>query len=103
MTMSEFLVNNFAEVIGLIFIWIMLTKENILEQKDVQKLMQIVYCEIVELLAFNIEKVVSFWPEPSALRILLSAVAYVLRAVLVYFFIRYIWPHERIKKPIFSF
>lgn len=98
MTMSEFLVNNFAEVIGLIFIWIMLTKENILEQKDVQKLMQIVYCEIVELLAFNIEKIVSFWPEPSALRILLSAVAYVLRAVLVYFFIRYIWPHEKNKK-----
>ncbi len=98
MTIGEFLVNNFAEIVGLIFIWIILAKDNVLDQQDVRKLKNIVYCELAELIAFNLEKMLSFWSEPSPLRIILSAIAYVLRALLVYLFIRYIWPHENNKK-----
>ncbi len=98
MTFGEFFANNFAEIIGLIFIWIITVKDNVLEKKDMETLVHIVYCEVAELLAFNLEKIVSTWSQPSPIRIILSAIAYVLRALLVYLFIRYIWPHENSKK-----
>jgi signal transduction histidine kinase/CheY-like chemotaxis protein len=101
MTFEEFLSNNFAEIIGLIFIWIILKKENILEKRDIRTFMNILYCESIELIAFNLEKIVGYWSEPTALRVILSAIAYVLRAVLVYLFIRYVWPHENNKKARF--
>ena len=98
MTLESFLSNNFAEVIGLIFIWIILRKENALDKKDVNKFIAIFYCESMELVVFNLEKVTGFWNEPSILRIILSALGYILRAILVYLFIRYVWPHEKNKK-----
>ena len=98
MTFQEFISNNFAEIIGLIYIWLILTKENFLEKKDVRKFMDIFCCECVELVAFNLEKVTGYWSEPTVSRILLSATGYVLRAVLVYMFIRCIWPHESSRK-----
>lgn len=98
MTVESFLTNNFAEIIGLIFIWIILKKENVLAKEDVSRLMNIFYCECAELIIFNIEKITGFWNEPTALRIILSAAAYVLRAVLVYLFIRFVWPLENNKK-----
>lgn len=94
MTVESFLSNNFAEIIGLIFIWVILNKENVLDKEDVRKFMIIFYCECAELIIFNLEKVTGYWSEPTVFRILLSAAAYVLRAVLVYLFIRFIWPHE---------
>ena len=94
MTVESFLSNNFAEIIGLIFIWVILNKENVLDKEDVRKFMNIFYCECAELIIFNLEKVTGYWSEPTVSRILLSAAAYVLRAVLVYLFIRFIWPHE---------
>lgn len=98
MTFQEFISNNFAEIIGLIYIWLILTKENFLDRKDIRKFMGIFYCECVELVAFNLEKVAGYWSEPTVSRILLSATGYVLRAVLVYLFIRCIWPHEGSRK-----
>ena len=94
MTVELFLSNNFAEIIGLIFIWVILNKENVLDKEDVRKFMNIFYCECAELIIFNLEKVTGYWSEPTVFRILLSAAAYVLRAVLVYLFIRFIWLHE---------
>ena len=94
MTVEGFLSNNFAEIIGLIFIWVILNKENVLDKEDVRKFMNIFYCECAELIIFNLEKVTGYWSEPTVLRILLSAAAYVLRTMLVYLFIRFIWPHE---------
>ena len=94
MTVESFLSNNFAEIIGLIFIWVILNKENVLDKEDVRKFMNIFYCECAELIIFNLEKVTGYWSEPTVFRILLSAAAYVLRAVLVYLFIRFIWLHE---------
>ncbi len=98
MTVESFLSNNFAEIIGLIFIWIILKKENVLDKEDICKFMSIFYCECAELIIFNLEKVTGYWSEPTALRIILSAAAYVLRALLVYLFIRFVWPHENNNK-----
>ena len=97
MTFEEFLSNNFAEIIGLLFIAFILTKENIMNKEDVQKFMDIFFCECVELFAFNLEKMTGYWGEPTTLRILLSALCYVLRALLVYLFVRYLWPHDNNK------
>ncbi len=97
MTAEMFLSNNFAEIIGLIFIWVILKKENVLDKEDVSKFMNIFYCECAELIIFNLEKITGYWSQPTALRIILSAAAYVLRAVLVYLFIRFVWPHEKSK------
>ncbi len=98
MTVESFLSYNFAEIIGLIFIWIILKKENVLDKEDICKFMSIFYCECAELIIFNLEKVTGYWSEPTALRIILSAAAYVLRALLVYLFIRFVWPHENNNK-----
>ncbi len=98
MSIESFLSNNFAEIIGLLFIWIILKKENVLAKEDICKFMNIFYCECAELIIFNLEKVTGYWSEPTALRIILSAAAYVLRALLVYLFIRFVWPHENNNK-----
>lgn len=98
MMMEDFLSNNFAEIIGLVFIWIILKRENVLDKEDIRKFMGIFYCECAELIAFNLEKITRYWSEPTVSRILLSATGYVLRAVLVYLFIRCIWPHESSRK-----
>ncbi len=98
MTLEEFLSNNFAEIIGLVFIWIIINKEKLLDKEDIHRFMVIFWCEIIEMVAFNVEKVTGYWSEPTALRIILSGVAYTFRAVLVYLFIRLIWPYEDNKK-----
>ena len=98
MTFEEFLSNNFAEIIGLVFIWIILNVEKILDKKELRAFMLIFYCEVAELVAFNLEKVTGYWSEPTVWRILLSAVAYTLRAVLIYLFIRLVWPYEDNKR-----
>lgn len=98
MMIEKFLSNNFFEIIALIIMWIILNKEHLLDEVDVHRFMIIFYCEVVEMLAFNLEKITCYWNEPTALRITLSAIAYTLRAALVYLFIRLIWPHENNKK-----
>ena len=98
MSFKEFLNNNFAEIIGLIFIWIIINEKNVLDKKDIKSFKNILYCEFFELVAFNIERMVSYLSEPTIIRIILSAIAYSLRALLIYLFIRLIWPHENNKK-----
>ncbi len=100
MTIKEFLNNNFAEIIGLIFIWMIIHEKNMLTKKDMHDFMCIFYCELAELLAYNLELITRYFTHPSPFRIILSAIAYVLRAVLVYMFIRLIWPYENNKKAI---
>ena len=75
MMMEDFLSNNFAEIIGLVFIWIILKRENVLDKEDIRKFMGIFYCECAELIAFNLEKITRYWSEPTVSRILLSAAA----------------------------
>ncbi len=94
MTFETFFSNNFVEIIGLIFIWIILNKEKVIDKEYNHKYMVIFYCEIVELIAFNIEKVLGFLNEPTFFRIFFSAVGYTLRPLLVYLFVRLVWPHE---------
>ena len=98
MTFEEFLSNNFAEIIGLIFIWIVINEKNVLDKKDIKSFKNILYCEFFELIVFNVERMVSYWNKPTVFRIVLSAIAYSLRALLIYMFIRLIWPHEENKK-----
>ena len=98
MSFKEFLSNNFAEIIGLIFIWIIINEKNVLDKKDIKSFKNILYCEFFELVAFNVERMVSYLSEPTIIRIILSAIAYSLRALLIYLFIRLIWPHENNKK-----
>ena len=100
MSFEGFLSNNFAEIIGLIFIWLIINKEKLLEKEDIHKFMTIFYCEVAEMLTYDMEKITRTWSEPSVTRILLSGIAYTLRAALVYFFIRLIWPHEKNKKAV---
>ena len=98
MSLENFLTNNFAEIIGLIFIWCILNNEQTLDEHSKKQFMQIFYCEVVEIIAFNLEEWTSSWIYPSALRVILSAMGYTLRPLLVYLFIRIVWPHEDNKK-----
>ena len=98
MNLEEFLSNNYAEIIGLVFIWIIITKEKVLDAKASRGFKLVFYCEVIELITFNLEKITRTWSDPSVSRILLSAVGYTFRALLVYIFIRMIWPHEENKK-----
>ena len=66
MTFEDFISNNFAEIIGLIFIWIILNKEKILDEHTKHQFMQIFYCELIEMIAFNLEKWVGYWSRPTA-------------------------------------
>ena len=98
LTVGEFFINNFAEIIGLAFIWIIINGQKFLDKKDKTRFIDIYYCELFELFVFNFEKLTSYWAEPTSLRIVLSALSYIFRALLTYLFVRLVWQKENSKK-----
>ena len=98
LTVGEFFINNFAEIIGLAFIWIIINGQKFLDKKDKTRFIDIYYCELFELFVFNFEKLTGYWAEPTSLRIVLSALSYIFRALLTYLFVRLVWQKENSKK-----
>lgn len=97
-SIGTFFINNFAELIGLAFIWIIIKGQNFLDGEDKGRFLRIFYCELFELLFFNMEKITSYWSHPSLARIILSALSYILRAMLTYLFVKIVWKREGDKK-----
>ncbi len=98
MTFEKFISDNFAELIGIVFVWLIINKKNLLDKKIIDSFKNILFCELLELIVYNLELFYRYISYPTLMRIVLSGLAYGLRAVLIYLFIRLIWPHEENKK-----
>ncbi len=84
MTISSLIENNLAPVMGLLFLLVVLVKNETVDERSRKILLITWLLECVELLAYNLELVTAAWPEPTFLRMLLSAVGYSIRPLLVY-------------------
>ncbi len=88
MTLGSFFEGNLAPCIGIIILLIFL-RENLMLDRTVKRIFyQLIILELMELIAYNTELWTATLPQPTALRMLLSAIGYALRPLLVYMIIR---------------
>ena len=92
MTIQEFIMNNLAPLMGMIFLLIALFRNETLEAEEKKYLKIILGTEFAELVAYNLELVTASWDHPSAIRIILSGIGYSLRPLIVYLFIMLVLP-----------
>lgn len=101
MNIQAFIINNLAPIAGLIFLLIVLNKNESINKYET-KLFYIAWViELLELIAYNAELVTAAWDHPTRLRIFLSAVGYSLRPAMVYIFIKMVCGKEKSKRKEF--
>lgn len=88
MDIDIFLAGNFAPIFAFIILSVMLVNNNTISDriKLIFKILLVV--EFVELAAYNFELWTATWSEPSLLRILLSAIGYTVRPLIVFLIIQ---------------
>lgn len=88
MTIASLLECNLAPCISIMFLLIFL-HENILLKKSIKSYFyQLIVLELVELIAYNVELWTVTFLEPTVLRMLMSAIGYTIRPLLVYEIVR---------------
>lgn len=92
MTMQDFIINNFAPLVGILFLIIALFRNETLEAEEKKYAKLILVTELAELVAYNLELVTESWDHPTALRIILSGIGYSLRPLILYLFIMLVLP-----------
>lgn len=92
MTIQEFIMNNLAPLMGMLFLLTALFRNETLEAREKKYLKIILSVEFAELVAYNLELITASWDHPTALRILLSGIGYSLRPLIVYLFIMLVLP-----------
>ena len=84
MTLSSFIENNMAPIMGLFFLLAALIKNETIDKRSRTMFLSVWVLECVELVTYNLELVTAGWAAPSFLRMLLSAVGYSIRPLLAY-------------------
>ena len=92
MTIQEFIMNNLAPLMGMLFLLTALFRNETLEAREKKYLKIILSVEFAELAAYNLELITASWDHQTALRILLSGIGYSLRPLIVYLFIMLVLP-----------
>lgn len=82
--MYDFLIMNFAPVIGIISLLIFLYTNMALDKKITQMFKVITYLSIVQLIIYDAEMWTATWSEPSVWRMVLSVLSYTLRPLMLY-------------------
>ena len=88
MTIGDYLEGNLAPCISIVFLLIFLHENTILESKIKKLFYQFIALEVVELLAYNIELWTATLQEPTVTRMLMSAIGYTIRPLLVLSMVR---------------
>lgn len=93
MDIQSFITNNLAPITGLLFLLIVLIKNETVDKE--KKLLLLIWAmELLELVAYDMELITAAWDHPTKLRILLSAIGYSLRPAIVYVFIKLVRSRE---------
>lgn len=98
MSVNTFITNNFAPIIGLIFLLLVLMKNDTLTKREKLIFYHIWLLELIELIAYNIELYTATWDHPTMFRVFLSIVGYSIRPFLPYLFIRAVQDTQSNKK-----
>lgn len=88
MDLGFFVTINYAPCIGILFMFLFLQINGRTDKVIRNAFLWLLLFEFVELVVYSLELVTAMRTEPSMLRILLSAIGYTLRPVLVYLLIR---------------
>ena len=84
MTLAEFVLHNIAPIAGLFYLLIVLGRNASLSPWERKQFYILWALEVLELVAYNAERVTAAWSQPTMLRILLSAIGYSLRPGIIY-------------------
>lgn len=84
MNIGVFLAGNFAPFISIVFLLIFLRENTLLENNIKRSFYLLIAFEVIELIAYNIELWTVTFPDPTFLRMLMSAIGYTIRPLLVY-------------------
>lgn len=95
MTLEKFIEYDLAAVAGLLFLTLALLRNDTLEKGERKILSVICGIEFLEMAAYDLELVAASWDHPTYFRILMSAVGYSLRPLIVYLLIRIIDRREK--------
>ena len=87
MDYSVFIAGNLAPIFGLIILTLMLRYNTSLEPHVRRAFAVLSGMALLELVVYNLELWTAAWPEPSTLRVLLSAIGYSIRPAIVYLII----------------
>lgn len=90
MSINEFISNNFAALMGFVFLYMVLITNHTIIKKQKGQFYMILAIELVELVAYNLELYTASLSYPTGARILLSAIGYSARPLIIYFFIKMI-------------
>ncbi len=91
----ELWTNNLPPVAGLLFLLLILLKSEVLDKRTIALFYAIWFVELAELIVSDIEFFVESFPHPTYWSILLSAIGYTLRPVIVLGMIEIILPPRR--------
>ena len=97
MDIRSLVTNNLAPITGLIFLLVVLVRNESIEKEEKNLFLLAWGAEFLELIVYNLELVTATWDHPTGLRILLSAAGYSLRPAMVYIFIKLVRPRENSK------
>lgn len=84
MTIASFWESNLAPCVSIVFLLIFLRENSMLESGIKRNFYQLIALEVAELIAYNVELWTVTLPEPTTLRLLMSAIGYTIRPLLVY-------------------
>lgn len=88
MSINEFISNNFAALMGFIFLLVVLVTNHAMSKRQKCLFYMILGIELVELIAYNLELYTASLAYPTKMRILLSAIGYSARPLILYLFIK---------------
>ena len=88
MTVISFIESNMAPIMGIVFLLVLLVKNETIDPKSRKIFLAVCLLESVELITYDLELITAQWPEPTLLRMFLSALGYSIRPMLVYSFIQ---------------
>lgn len=84
MTINYLIENNLAPVMGIVFLFVVLLKNEMMDKKTRAIFLSICVLEAVELIVYNLELMTAEWANPTTLRMFLSALGYSIRPMLAY-------------------
>lgn len=84
MTIQFMIENNLALLMGIIFLFVVLIKNETIDRMTRKLFLTVCVLEFVELFAYNMELLFATWEKPSVALLLSAAVGYSIRPLLVY-------------------
>lgn len=85
--LHDFIQNNYATIVGCLCLLIFILTNHLLDTENTRMFLEVICCILILVVADALELWTASWDHPTQLRVLMSAIGYSLRPVLVYIII----------------